>query len=302
MLHRVVEGEQGGPGERGGPVVLVHGFTQTLVSMEPLAARLRPRRAIRVDLPGHGGSASVRAGFAEAAALLGEAGGRAAYVGYSLGGRLCLRLALDRPDLVRALVLIGASPGLADPAERAARRAADDALAAELERAGLERFLDRWLAQPLFATLPPERAGRAERLANAPEGLAASLRLNGTGAQEPLWERLAALRPPALLVAGARDGKFAALARRMAAATGPTAQVALVGGAGHAVHLERPEAVADLVAAFLDGARGELEAGGAGQRGDQARAVLAAPHQPHRRDRQRHRQQGGQRRRPGQAD
>ncbi len=256
MLHRVVEGEQGGPGERGGPVVLVHGFTQTLVSMEPLAARLRPRRAIRVDLPGHGGSASVRAGFAEAAALLGEAGGRAAYVGYSLGGRLCLRLALDRPDLVRALVLIGASPGLADPAERAARRAADDALAAELERAGLERFLDRWLAQPLFATLPPERAGRAERLANAPEGLAASLRLNGTGAQEPLWERLAALRPPALLVAGARDGKFAALARRMAAATGPTAQVALVGGAGHAVHLERPEAVADLVAAFLDGARG----------------------------------------------
>src|SRR6266542_2571444 len=160
MLHRVVERERGGPGERGGPVVLVHGFTQTLVSMEPLAARLRPRRAIRVDLPGHGGSASVRAGFAEAAALLGEAGGRAAYVGYSLGGRLGLRLALARPDLVRALVLLGASPGLA------------------------------------------------------------------------------------------------ALARRMAAATGPTAQVALVGGAGHAVHLERPEAVADLVAAFLDGARG----------------------------------------------
>src|SRR6266496_5912034 len=251
MLHRVVERERGGPGERGGPVVLVHGFTQTLVSMEPLAARLRPRRAIRVDLPGHGGSASVRAGFAEAAALLGEAGGRAAYVGYSLGGRLCLRLALDRPDLVRALGLIGASPGLDGPAERAARRASDEALAAELERVGLERFLDRWLAQPLLATLPPERAGRADRLANTTQGLAASLRQHGPGAQEPLWDRLAGLRPPVLLVAGAGDAKFAALAQRMAAAIASSARVALVPGAGHAAHLERPEEVAALVGAFL---------------------------------------------------
>src|SRR6266498_1374055 len=164
---------------------------------------------------GHGGSAAPEASFAEAAALLGEAGGAAAYVGYSLGGRLCLRLALDRPDLVRSLVLIGASPGLDDPAVRAARRASDEALAAELERVGLERFLDRWLAQPLFASLPPERAGRADRLANTTRGLAASLRLHGTGAQEPLWDRLATLRPPTLLITGARDQKFAGIAERM---------------------------------------------------------------------------------------
>ncbi len=159
-LHHVVDG---GAGER---VVLVHGFTQTLAAMEPLATRLRDRHElVRVDLPGHGGSTPPLVGFAKAAALLGEAGGAAAYLGYSLGGRLCLRLALDRPELVRALVLIGASPGLDDPVERAARQASDDALAAELERVGLERFLDRWLAQPLFATLPPE--GIAERMAKA---------------------------------------------------------------------------------------------------------------------------------------
>ena len=245
-LHQVVDG---GAGDR---VVLVHGFTQTLSAMEPLAARLRDRHTvIRVDLPGHGGSAAPEASFAEAAALLGEAGGAAAYVGYSLGGRLCLRLALDRPDLVRSLVLIGASPGLDDPAVRAARRASDEALAAELERVGLERVLDRWLAQPLFASLPPERAGRAGRLANTAHGLAASLRLHGAGAQEPLWDRLASLRPPVLLVAGARDGKFAALAERMAAVIGPSATVALVPGAGHAVHLERPDEVAALVRSFL---------------------------------------------------
>ena len=250
-LHRVVDG---GAGER---VVLVHGFTQTLASMEPLAARLRDRyQVVRVDLPGHGGSPAPRSSFEDAAAALGEAGGRAAYLGYSLGGRLCLRLALDRPDLVRALILVGASPGLDDPAERAARRASDAELAAEIERAGVERFLDRWLAQPLFATLPAERAGRADRLTNEAANLAESLRRHGTGAQQPLWDRLPTLRAPVLLLAGAADAKFSALAGRMAAAIGPTARVALLPGAGHAAHLERPDETATLVREFLAGAEG----------------------------------------------
>jgi 2-succinyl-6-hydroxy-2,4-cyclohexadiene-1-carboxylate synthase len=245
-LHSVKEG---GPGEL---LVLVHGFTQTQAAWEPVAARLRDRwRLVRVDLPGHGGSAGVRAGFAEAAALLGECGGRAAYVGYSLGGRLCLRLALDRPELVRALVLLGASPGIADPAARAERRAADEALAAGIEHDGVAAFLDRWLAGPLVATHPPPRAGLPDRLANTPAGLASALRLLGAGAQAPLWDRLAGLRCPTLLVAGALDGKFAAIAAEMAAAIGPAAQRALVPGAGHAVHLERPAELATLVEGFL---------------------------------------------------
>jgi 2-succinyl-6-hydroxy-2,4-cyclohexadiene-1-carboxylate synthase len=234
-------------------VVLVHGFTQTLAAWGPVGKRLAGRReVVRVDLPGHGGSGGVRAGFAEAAALVGETGGAGVYVGYSLGGRLCLRLALDRPDLVRGLVLVGASPGIADPGARAERRAADEALAAEIERVGVAAFLERWLAGPLFATLPAEAAGRADRLANTPEGLAYALRRLGTGAQEPLWDRLATLGPPTLLVAGALDTKFAAVARQMAAAIGPRARVALVPGAGHAVHLERPAELATLVEGFLD--------------------------------------------------
>ncbi|HWD45451.1 MAG TPA: alpha/beta fold hydrolase, partial [Actinomycetota bacterium] len=123
-------GDEDGPGRGGGPggggrVVLVHGFTQTLASWGAVGGRLARRwEVVRVDLPGHGGSGGIQVGFEEAAGLVGEAGGRAAYVGYSLGGRLCLRLALDRPDLVPALVLIGASPGIADPGGRAERRAA----------------------------------------------------------------------------------------------------------------------------------------------------------------------------------
>jgi 2-succinyl-6-hydroxy-2,4-cyclohexadiene-1-carboxylate synthase len=246
-LHHVVDGV---PGD--GRVVLVHGFTQTLASWGVVGERLaRRREVVRVDLPGHGGSGGVRVGFGEAAGLLGAAGGVGTYVGYSLGGRLCLRLALDRPDLVDGLVLAGASPGIADPAARAERRAADEALAAGIERDGVAAFLDRWLAGPLFETLPAEAAGRAERLANTPDGLAYALRRLGTGVQAPLWDRLAGLRPPALLVAGERDAKFADLAREMAAAIGPGARVAVVPGAGHAAHLERPAALAAVVEGFL---------------------------------------------------
>ena len=243
-------------------MVLGHGFTQTLAAWGAVGERLARRwEVVRIDLPGHGGSGGVRVGFPEAAAMLGACGGVATYVGYSLGGRLCLRLALDRPDLVRGLVLVGASPGIADPDARAERGAADEALAGRIEREGVAAFLDRWLAGPLFATLPAEAAGRVDRLANTAAGLAYALRRLGTGAQEPLWDRLPTLRPPTLLVAGALDAKFAAIAGEMAAAIGPHARVALVPGAGHAVHLERPAELAALVEEFLDAGLGDRPAG-----------------------------------------
>jgi 2-succinyl-6-hydroxy-2,4-cyclohexadiene-1-carboxylate synthase len=234
-------------------VVLVHGFTQTGRCWGPFADLLAADgwQLLSVDAPGHGRSASIAAGIEDGAPLVGEVGGRAVYVGYSMGARYALRLALDRPDLVRALVLIGVSPGIEDTAARAARVASDERLATQLEATGVEAFVDEWLQLPLFATLPAEHTYRAERLTNTAAGLASSLRLAGTGAMAPMWQRLPELEVPVLLVTGALDPKFGDIAQAMVAQMAPHAWAIEVPDAGHSAHLEQPAATAEFVRSWL---------------------------------------------------
>jgi 2-succinyl-6-hydroxy-2,4-cyclohexadiene-1-carboxylate synthase len=239
---------------RGPRVVLVHGFTQTGRSWGSLAASLASdHEVVVVDAPGHAGSDAVRADLPTGAALLGDVGGEAAYVGYSMGARLCLLLALARPDLVHHLVLLSGTAGIDDDAERAARRAADETTADGIERDGVDAFLARWLAQPMFAglaALPGSKADLADRRRNTAEGLASSLRLAGTGTQAPLWSRLAELTMPVTLLAGEHDEKFVLLAERMAERI-PGATLHVVPRAGHAVHLERPHVVLAVLSKAL---------------------------------------------------
>jgi 2-succinyl-6-hydroxy-2,4-cyclohexadiene-1-carboxylate synthase len=154
------------------------------------------------------------------------------------------------PSRVERLVLVGASPGIADAAERDARRRADAQLADRIERDGLEAFIDAWAAQPLFAGQPRgvRDVAQRDRRRSTAEGLAAALRGMGTGVMTPLWDRLGELRMPVWLVAGERDEKFRAIAERMAAAI-PQARLTIAPGAGHAVHLEAPHAIADALEA-----------------------------------------------------
>lgn len=235
-----------------GRVVLVHGFTQTGASWAPIVdelVRLAPELDVHTpDAPGHGSAATRRVDLHGAARDLGEHHGPATYVGYSMGGRIALHLALDRPELVRRLVLIGTTPGIDDPVQRAERRDSDESLARRLEHIGVDAFLAEWLDGPLFATLSDEAAGLEARRSNTVEGLAFALRSLGTGRQTPLWDRLAEIAAPTLVIAGGADTKFAAIGRRMVDAL-PAGTVLEVPGAGHAVHLERPGVVA---AAILD--------------------------------------------------
>jgi 2-succinyl-6-hydroxy-2,4-cyclohexadiene-1-carboxylate synthase len=230
-------------------LVLVHGFTQTGASWAATAGALAVgHEVVCPDAPGHGSKAGVRSDLWEGARILGEECGRAAYVGYSMGGRLALHLALADPERVTALVLVGATGGIDDADERAARRASDEALADRLERIGADAFLDEWLAQPLFAGLPAEARGGRSTDAT---GMASSLRLAGTGTQEPLWDRLGGLSMPVLVVAGERDAKFRALGQRLVGTIGANAELMLVPDAGHAAHLEQPGAFVALVRPWL---------------------------------------------------
>jgi len=234
-------------------LVLLHGFTQTGRSWQPVLHALAARyRAIAPDLPGHGGFAERRpASFAACDAYVRVLADQPiTLAGYSMGGRIALHAALSLGPRVRRLVLVGASPGIADPAERAARAAEDAALAARIEAIGLEAFAREWGAQPLFAGMPRGIAeiAHADRMRNTAAGLAAALRGLGTGVMPPLCHRLGELTVPVELVVGQRDEKFLAIAERMAAAL-TDARLHVVPGAGHAAHLEAPEAVAEVIAA-----------------------------------------------------
>ena len=232
---------------RGPRVVLCHGFTQNSDCWGAFADDLAAdHEVVLLDLPGHGASGHDSADLDESGRLIGAVGGAGVYVGYSMGGRMALHLSLAQPELVRALVLIGATAGIEDETERGRRLLADETLAGALSDQGLERFLDDWLAGPLFASLSSGQAARQQRLVNRVEGLAASLRTVGTGSQRSLWSELARLDMPVLAMAGLADTKFSEIARRLAKAVGVNAEVAVLPG-GHAVHLESPVAAADRV-------------------------------------------------------
>jgi 2-succinyl-6-hydroxy-2,4-cyclohexadiene-1-carboxylate synthase len=175
----------------------------------------------------------------------------ASWVGYSMGGRFALHVALRHPDAVRRLVLVSTTAGIDDPNERESRRAADKALADRIENIGVRAFLAEWLSQPLFATLPAEAAALESRLTSTAHGLASSLRLAGSGQQEPLWERLSSLSMPVLVIAGELDSKYVALARRLVESIGSNASLQIIERAGHACHLEQPQAFLRIVQPFL---------------------------------------------------
>ena len=259
----------------GPPVLLLHGFTGRGSTWDGLVDMLSARhRTIAVDLLGHGASDAPtdprRYGVDRQASDLATLLERLATVpadvlGYSMGARIAMRLAVDHPAVVRRLVLESPSLGIRDDAERAARRAADEKLARLLDSDGIEAFVDRWQAQPIFATqraLPADvgRRLRRERLANRPEGLAASLRGAGQGTAPPVGEELRGLAIPVLVICGSLDAVGRERAEQVRALV-DDARLEVIPGAGHAPHLERPAAFGAAVRAFLDDRHAPIDPG-----------------------------------------
>jgi 2-succinyl-6-hydroxy-2,4-cyclohexadiene-1-carboxylate synthase len=233
-----------------GTLVLLHGCTQTGRSWSPVLAALGEGtyKPVAPDIRGHGAAGARRPiGFEEVVQDVLEAAGDGPFTlaGYSQGGRVALHVALQVPDRVRRLVLISTTAGIEGDEARAARRAADEVLAARMEGQGIEVAARAWAAQALFGGQIPEVAALAheDRLRNRPADLAAALRGIGTGQMASLWGRLGELTMPAAVVVGERDAKFVGLGRRLADEL-PDATFTIVPGAGHALPLEAPEAIA----------------------------------------------------------
>lgn len=240
-------------------MLALHGFTGTGADFAPIARRVR-YGLVAPDLIGHGRTEAptalepyrMRAVVERISALLPEA---PVVLGYSMGARLALALALARPEAVRALVLISGTPGIEDAAEWAERAAIDDERARRVESLGVRRFLDGWMREPIIATQqrmdPALAAERAERQrTHTAVGLANSLRGMGTGAMASMWHRLDTLGCPVLLVTGDEDPKFTAIAERMQRLI-PDARHVSIGEAGHAPHLERPQSTSGAIYAWL---------------------------------------------------
>lgn len=238
-------------------VTLLHGFTLSGASWDDLRSRLPAGwNFITPDLRGHGTARVAPCTMddcaADLVAMWDDLGIDGSHVvGYSMGGRLALHVAVRLPERTRSLLTIGAHAGLEGDA-RHTRRAADEALAAQIEHDGIERFVEYWEALPMFAGIPQDISRRLHeiRLQNSAAGLAASLRGMGAGAMEPLWSELPTIARPSTFVAGARDTAFVEHARHLGAAV-PGSRVVIAAETGHSVQFEQPDMAASTVEAHL---------------------------------------------------
>ena len=208
---------------------------------------------LTMDLPGHGENAQISGSLDEIAQMILSSVPDEEFVlgGYSFGGRTALHVALAAPERVRGLVLLSATRGIHDEIERVQRRDRDNQLANHIEDVGASQFLEEWLSQPMFASLPHDPTERHRRSTNA-SGLANSLRYAGTGTQRWLGDDVELLTMPALCMAGEMDHKFTAEAHALSQSM-PHAALRILPGLGHAAHLEDPQTVAQVVDEFIEG-------------------------------------------------
>lgn len=246
----------------GEPLLLLHGFTGSSETWAPFIEKWTTHfQIITIDVPGHGKTCSDVGKTMEQFAN--DVGQFLQYLqlddvhllGYSMGGRVALSIAMYYPEIVRTLILASASPGIANEKERCEREEADRKLATSIQANGIEHFVSFWENIPLFATqkqLPKkvQQRIRQERLAQSENGLANSLRYMGTGVQPSWWHRLGDILIPVCLIVGELDEKFIHLNKQMANKLHDvTFHVVLQ--AGHAVHVEQVEKFDKIVRGFI---------------------------------------------------
>ena len=242
-------------------VLAIHGFTGSGSDWAPIAERLSAK-VVAPDVLGHGDSPAPE-GFeqyrihavAKQCASWCDTERDWVVMGYSMGGRVALRIALLMGARLRGLVLISASPGIESPAARAERMAQDQALAGQIEALGMEWFQSHWSEQPIIRTqqqIPDaiRDAMEQRRRENRAIGLAGSLRGMGQGAVEPVWSALSEIDVPTLVISGEEDARYTEIAQRTVSQIKGATHVSIE-GAGHCTHLEALEPVVAVLQPFI---------------------------------------------------
>ncbi len=251
--------------ENNPPLLLLHGFTGAASSWASLASLWSHSYfVVAPDLPGHGQSPPLPVAqdmsVSQTAIVLHQlmlSLGAVPYgvVGYSFGGRIALHLLTIAGQEISCAILESTSPGIADDHLRQLRQISDQELARRIIQRGMDWFVPYWTQLPLFSSqsrLPKDlqAAQVRERSQHTPWGLAQSLRGAGTGTQEPLWNRLASISSPTLLITGLLDQKYHAIALTMQQQW-PSVKWTALQNAGHNVHLEQPDHFLNIASPFL---------------------------------------------------
>ena len=240
--------ESSGTGSR--DICFVHGFTQTGNSWKIPAQNIHDSTNTFIDAPDHGESQGTSLSLEEAGEAIADIAFGKVLAGYSMGARMALHAVMQHPHAMTGLVLVSGTPGIEDDSEREARVQSDDALATRIEQIGTPAFIDEWIHQPLFAKSKISDAEIRDRNRNTPASLASSLRTCGTGQQQPWWPHLQDIQIPVLLIAGSRDEKFVAIAKRMKQLI-PRSTLNIIDKAGHSAHIDQPAAFGESVNSWL---------------------------------------------------
>lgn len=251
------------------PVVFLHGFMGSGASFASLVDFLpKDYYYLTVDLPGHGKSLFSRLGclaslesFEDVASMvlddLDAAGiERFMMYGYSMGGRVAQQVALAVPERVDGLVLESAGFGIADPDARWLRYENDCRLLDGIrDGSDFDRFLDQWHDMALFNTLSPALKSRLKdrKRLNDPLELKRAMAILSVGKQAYLLPDLARASFPIALLYGQSDVRYASLADH-AQKHLVHADVHLIPGASHNIHIQYPETTARILADFYGGA------------------------------------------------
>lgn len=246
-------------------ILALHGFTGVGADFTPFA-KLCGGTWHCPNLPGHGPDpqlactpeATVKFIHSQYSGLRSQPSSlRPVLLGYSMGARAALLHALKYPNFWDALVLISPNPGIESEAARDERCRTDDKLAARIEQDGVPAFLEFWQNTPMIRSQQQIRSDwlanmRAHRRTHTAAGLSSSLRAFGQGRCQDLWPELPRLTLPTLLLCGAEDAKYTAIAERMHRLLGNCKNLQIE-GVGHMPHLEAPSICAALVKQFLTG-------------------------------------------------